>query len=141
MGVYIIEYSQNPNFVLGITDQSLGSQVVLKNKSGLAPRLAFWDVNFDSGVITLNASGGTLGVGADTVTPEALAKLKSAADSIRWDFFSSPGFIVPASNHALCLDDKNRVVSDGNPIWLYPVNGSPAQQWRLVPLNNLKAFE
>ncbi|MCA8073859.1 RICIN domain-containing protein [Burkholderia vietnamiensis] len=82
-----------------------------------------------------------LAIGADRIAPEALLKLKSAAVAFQWDFFSHPGFIVPRADESLFLDDKSRVVSNGNPLLLYPVNGSPAQQWRLVPLNNRKSFE
>jgi hypothetical protein len=141
MGIYIIEYAQDRNFVIGVTDQILNSAVVLKNKKGLPPRNALWDVNIDTGTITLNSSGGTIGLGVDRLAAEAPVKLKYAPDSIRWDFLSNPGFIVPVTDHSLCLDNKGRSVTDGNTIWLYPVNGSPAQQWVLVSLNNLKAFE
>ncbi|HHX4057927.1 RICIN domain-containing protein [Streptomyces noursei] len=141
MGVYIIEYSQDPNYVIGVTDQSQDNPVVLRSKNGLAPRYGFWDVNFDTGIVSLNSSGGVLAIGADRIAPESLLKLKPSASAIQWDFFSKPGYIVPRSDESLCLDDKGRVVKDGNPIWLFPINGSPAQQWRLVPLNNLKSFE
>lgn len=141
MGVYIIEYDQDPNYVIGVTDQSQDNGVVLRSKKGLAPRFAFWDINFDSGIISLNASGGVLAIGADRIAPEALLRLKPTQAAIQWDFFSHPGYIVPRADESLCLDDKGRVVADGNPLWLYPINGSPAQQWRLVPLNSLKSFE
>ena len=141
MGVYIIEYDQDPTYVIGVTDQSQDNGVVLRSKKGLAPRFAFWDINFDSGIISLNASGGVLAIGADRIAPEALLRLKPTQAAIQWDFFSHPGYIVPRADETLCLDDKGRGVADGNPLWLYPINGSPTQQWRLVPLNSLKSFE
>ncbi|KVO85396.1 hypothetical protein WL21_05325 [Burkholderia ubonensis] len=141
MGAYVIEYAQDTNFVLAVQDQILGSQVVIKNKKGLAPRYAFWDVDFDSGVISLNSSGGGIAVGADRIAPESLAKLKLRQDAIHFNFFLHPGFLIVASDPSLCLDVKDRKVADGTPTWLFPYNGSPAQQWRLVPLHNLEAFE
>ncbi|MFB7788681.1 hypothetical protein ACFC1D_39000, partial [Streptomyces vinaceus] len=72
MGVYIIEYSQDPNYVIGVTDQSQDNPVVLRSKNGLAPRYGFWDVNFDTGIVSLNSSGGVLAIGADRIAPESL---------------------------------------------------------------------
>ncbi|AOJ12212.1 RICIN domain-containing protein [Burkholderia vietnamiensis] len=141
MGVYIIEYSQDTDFVLAVQDQMLGSPVVIKNKKGLAPRYAFWDVDFDSGVISLNSSGGGIAIGATPIAAESYAKLALRQDAIHFDFFLHPGYLMVDVNPPLCLDVKDRRIADGTPTWLYPYNGSPAQQWNLVPLRNLNAFE
>ncbi|MBR8237544.1 MULTISPECIES: RICIN domain-containing protein [unclassified Burkholderia] len=141
MGQYIIEYAQDPDYRLAVTDQISGSAVVLRNKKGLTGRHCIWDINFDNGIIALSGSGDVLAIGADRIAPEAYLKLKPTSEAIPWDFFDKPGYIVPFADPNLCLDDKDRVVRDGNPIWLYPVNGSPAQQWKLVSLFKLKTLE
>ncbi|MBO4228499.1 RICIN domain-containing protein [Bradyrhizobium neotropicale] len=145
MGIYIIEYRQDPNFVLGVKDQQLDSPVVLRKK-GTPNRYVLWDVSYDTSAITLNSSGGKLAIGpqGDRVAPEVLLSLKvyNPADAKQqWELLKSPGFILNDVNEQLCVDNKNRVTSDGNPTWLYQFNGSVAQQWNFVPLSTLRVAE
>ncbi|WP_198400367.1 MULTISPECIES: hypothetical protein [Bradyrhizobium] len=53
----------------------------------------------------------------------------------------NPGFILSLPDNSLCIDNKTRGTSDGNSVWLFKFNGSPAQQWNFVPLMNLRAME
>lgn len=142
MGLYIIEYKQNQDFVLGVKDQQDGAAVVLRKKD-TALRYVLWDLSFDTGAITLNSSAGKLAIGADRLAPEVLLSLKvynPADQKQRWELLKNPGFILSFADNSLCIDNKNRVTSDGNPVWLFKFNGSPAQQWNFVPLMNTRAL-
>ncbi|WP_210168621.1 RICIN domain-containing protein, partial [Bradyrhizobium viridifuturi] len=135
MGLYLIEYKQDRHFVLGVKDQQDGAAVVLRKKD-TPLRYVLWDLNFDTGAITLNSSGGNLAVGTDRVAPEALLSLKvynPAIQSQRWEFLKSPGFILSLPDNSLCIDNKSRGTSDGNPVWLFKFNGSPAQHGTSFP--------
>lgn len=143
MGLYLIEYKQDRNVVLGVKDQQDGAAVVLRKKD-TPLRCVLGDLNFDTGAITLNSGGGNLTVGTDRVAPDALLSLKvynPAIQSQRWEVLKSPGFILSLPDNSLCIDNKTRGTSDGNPVWLFKFNGSPAQQWNFVPLMNLRAME
>lgn len=141
MGIYVIQYKQDPTYVLGVNDQIANSPVVVR-KQGTPNRFVLWDINFDTGVISLNSSGGTLALDpqGDRVAPEVplvLAPVNPAAAGQRYDVITKPNYLLSVANHQLCIDNKGRGLSNGNPVWLYQFNGSPAQQWNLVPLMNL----
>nr|WP_255220058.1 RICIN domain-containing protein [Burkholderia glumae] len=66
-----------------------------------------------------------------------MAPVNPAAAGQRYDVITKPNYLLSVANHQLCIDNKGRGLSNGNPVWLYQFNGSPAQQWNLVPLMNL----
>lgn len=61
MGTYLIQYAQDKNYVLGVTDEMSGAKVVLR-KAGTPYRYVLWDIDQDTGIITLNSSGGELAI-------------------------------------------------------------------------------
>ncbi|WP_198400368.1 MULTISPECIES: hypothetical protein [Bradyrhizobium] len=56
MGLYLIEYKQDRNVVLGVKDQQDGAAVVLRKKD-TPLHCVLGDLNFDTGAITLNSGG------------------------------------------------------------------------------------
>ncbi|MGU2452346.1 RICIN domain-containing protein [Pseudomonas aeruginosa] len=131
--------------MLGVVDQNDGASVVARKK-GAANRHVLWDINFDTGTITLNSSGGQLAItpkgnNVSSQTPLVLSTVKPGTLSQRFDVISKPGFLLSMANAELCIDNDGRGVKDGNTVWLYNFNGSPAQQWRLVPLMNMMLAE
>ncbi|HCR1382521.1 TPA: hypothetical protein ONA39_005859, partial [Pseudomonas aeruginosa] len=60
MGTYLIQYAQDKNYVLGVTDEMSGAKVVLRKAEGTPYRYVLWDIDQDTGIITLNSSGGEL---------------------------------------------------------------------------------
>lgn len=142
MGIYLIEYKADTNYVLGASDQMAGAAVVLRAK-GTQNRFTLWDLSYDTGAITLNSSASKLAIApqGDRIAPEALLSLavyNPADQKQQWELLKSPGFILSGADNKLCIDNKNRVAKDGNPAWLYQFNGSVAQQWNFVPLMSLR---
>ncbi|KAA0087686.1 hypothetical protein CIW54_13130 [Paraburkholderia sp. T12-10] len=114
-----------------------------KEKKTTPGRFLLWDLDFDTGAIKLVASNNTLAIDTQgqrisAETPAVLNAYDRNAASQKWDFISKPNFILSVSNPSLCLDNKGRSITDGNTVWLYPFNGSLAQEWALVPLSNFK---
>ncbi|WP_442808564.1 hypothetical protein [Trinickia soli] len=137
-----IECGQNRNFVMAVADTVAGSQVIIRSKNRLAARYAFWDINFETGRISLSSTGDTLSLGANRIAPESLVNLKPTAESIRWSFTENPGNIDVASDPPLCLAYKNGMVVEGNPVWLYRVNNAGnSSPWKIVSVNQLESFE
>lgn len=62
MGTYLFQYAQDKDYVLGVTDENSNAKVVLRKAKGTPYRYILWDVDQDSGVITLNSSGGQLAI-------------------------------------------------------------------------------
>ncbi|MFT0175134.1 RICIN domain-containing protein [Paraburkholderia mimosarum] len=143
MGIYLIEYKQDRNFLLGVNDQQDGAAIVLREK-GTILRYVAWDLNYDTGAITLNSSGGDLAIGADRVAHEARLSLtvyNRVDQRQRWELLKRPGFILSFADSSLCIDNDARQTNDGNQVRLYKFNGSPAQQWNFVPLMSRRAME
>ncbi|EIU7173742.1 RICIN domain-containing protein [Pseudomonas aeruginosa] len=134
MGTYLIQYAQDKNYVLGVTDEMSGAKVVLRKAEGTPYRYVLWDIDQDTGIITLNSSGGELAIdpqggNVDGGVFLTLAVVNSASKSQRFDMDTKPRYILSASNPKYCIDNESRQTQDGNPIWLYEFNGSQAQQW------------
>ena len=144
MSTYLFQYAQDKDYVLGVTDENSNAKVVLRKAKGTPYRYILWDVDQDSGVITLNSSGGQLaidpqGENLSSQTLLTLAVVKTGAQSQRFDMVTKPLYILSVPEPGLCIDNQDRVVKDGNPIWLYEFNGSQAQQWIPQRLSFAKA--
>lgn len=88
-----------------------------------------WTVEAN-GTIT-NANGYCLDVaGGPNATAKAAVHLHTCtgSDAQQWSVNYATRTIVHRHTN-LCLDDKWRVSTDSNPIWLYQCNGTPAQKW------------
>ncbi|NTS93728.1 RICIN domain-containing protein [Pseudomonas aeruginosa] len=144
MGTYLFQYAQDKDYVLGVSDEQSGAKVVLRKAQGTPYRFILWDVDQDTGVITLNSSGGQLAIDPQggKVSPQnvlTLAVVNSSSQSQRFDMVTKPLYILSVPEPGLCIDNQNRVTKDGNPIWLYEFNGSQAQQWIPQRLSFAKA--
>lgn len=135
--VYTIVWKADTSKCLGVKDQQAGAPVGLWPLKTTGATIV-WNIDFTKNVIFLNSSGGQLAldfqggkVGAEV--PLVLSEYNGTpSDSQRWTFLSRPGFIVSMANTSLVVDDKYRGTEDGTPVWGYPFNGSPAQQWKPV---------
>ena len=130
----IIQWQLNTSFAIGVPDQISGSPLVLSKISG--GRNAIWDVDLAKNVILLTASGGTLAVDftngqAGNQVPLVLSPYNGTpTQTQQWSFLIKGGYITSLANTSLVIDVKSRVATDGQPIWGYTFNGSPAQQWK-----------
>ncbi len=52
---------------------------------------------------------------------------------------TKPLYILNVPEPRLCIDNQNRVIKGGNPIWFYEFNGSQAQQWIPQRFSSAKA--
>lgn len=143
----IIQYAFDPNYVMGVKNLQDGAAVVLLQRSLVTnPSLFVWDINSFNQYITLVATLPSptplvlTTSSASAQTPLTVNNRQVANDKQKWTFFGSTSFILSVGVPGMLADDKNRVLADGNPIWLYPNNGSPAQQWLLAPVA-MKEFE
>ncbi|WP_294329365.1 hypothetical protein [uncultured Sphingomonas sp.] len=143
----IIQYAFDPNYVLGVQNVQAGSPIVILQQSKVTnPSLILWDVNVFNQYITLVASQ-TSPTPLVLTAPSAAAQTQLvvnnrqiANDLQKWNFYGQQGFISSVGAPGMVVDNKNRVLQTGNPVWLFPNNGSPAQQWIQFPVT-LKALE
>ncbi|MBW5465936.1 hypothetical protein GOY11_32975 [Pseudomonas aeruginosa] len=134
MGTYLFQYAQDKDYVLCVSDEQSVATVVLRTAHGTPYRCILCDVDQDTEVITLNSSGGQLAIDTQRAqdSPQnilTLSVVNSSSQSQRVDMVTNQLYILSVSEPGLCIDNQNRVTTDGNPIWLYEFNGSQAQQW------------
>jgi hypothetical protein len=132
----LIQWQLDTSFALGVTDQVVGAPVVLCKING--GRDILWDIDIAKNVILLTSSGDTLALdfknqqGANQV-PLVLSPYNGAPTPTQlWAFWYGGrlGYITSLANSSLVLDVQNRVGKDGQQVWGYTFNGSPAQQWK-----------
>ncbi len=103
MGTYLFQYAQDKDYVLGVSDEQSGAKVVLRKAQGTPYRFILWDVDQDTGVITLNSSGGQLAIDPQggKVSPQnilTLAVVNSSSQSQRFDMVTKPLYILSVPN-------------------------------------------
>ncbi len=130
----IITYAGNPNFALACTNAQAGATLTLQPLTGTPLSQLLWNVNRLNGYITLAASvvPNVLALATTSCASGTLitAQLRNGTDTKQqWNFLIGTSIINSIGCPGMCVDVQNRVVAAGTPIWLYPVNGSPAQQW------------
>lgn len=129
----IIQWQLDTSFALGVTDQIVGAQLQLCKIGG--GRNIIWDVDIAKNVILLASSSGTLAVDFKNqqANNQGLLVLSTYSGSPtptqQWSFWTRGGYITSLANQSLVMDVQNRVPKEGQPIWGYTFNGSPAQQW------------
>ncbi|WP_010543990.1 RICIN domain-containing protein [Sphingomonas elodea] len=143
----IIQYAFDPNYVLGVQNVQAGAPVVILQQSTVTnPALILWDINMFNQYITLVASQASpTPLVLTAPSPNAETRLvinnrQSSNNLQKWTFFGSQSFISSVGAPGMVVDDQNRGLQNGNPVWLYPNNGSPAQQWILFSAT-LRALE
>ena len=130
----VITWNPNTSMGLGVQDQIAGSPVRLYPLTTTGAHLV-WSIDFTNNAILLDAASGTLaldfqGGKAAAQTPLILSPYTGTPTKTQqWSLLVRPGFITSLANTSLVVDDKDRNPNAGNPVWAYPFNGSPAQQW------------
>jgi hypothetical protein len=129
------KYTSCPNMVIGISDQQAGSALVLK-PINTELRKILWNVNIKTGEIILVASDDMVmdTSGGSSITLQQRSKGKL---SQQWDMATTRGFIRNKQYTSHVIDSLNRGTYDGNSVILYPYNGSEAQQWKFVPMDEM----
>ncbi|POP45649.1 hypothetical protein CHU32_11905 [Superficieibacter electus] len=129
------KYVSCPNMVIGISDQQTGSQLVLKPINSELRKI-LWNMNMKTGEIVLAASDDMVmdTNGGSSITLQQRSKGKL---SQQWDIATTRGFIRNKQYTTHVIDSNNRGTHDNNPVILYPYNGSEAQQWKFVPMDEM----
>lgn len=143
-GPWMIVYGANPTMCLGAKDQMAGAQLNLIPRNSSA-QMTLWSIDNTSNQICLYSAGNMLAIDIGGAianqTPLTLNLSNANSTTQKWDYQSNPKFIMSRANSQFCIDDQNRQQQGGTLVWLYQFNASPAQQWLLVPLNQLAAFD
>ncbi|WP_426400805.1 RICIN domain-containing protein (plasmid) [Ralstonia sp. R-29] len=134
----LIQWQLDTSFAMGVTDQIVGAPVVLSKING--GRNILWDVDIAKNVVLLSSSGDTLAMDfknqqAANQVPIVLSAYNGAptpTQQLAFWYLGRLGYITSIANPNLVLDVQNRVAKDGQTIWGYTFNGSPAQQWKAV---------
>lgn len=136
----IIQYAFDPNYVLGVQNVQANAPVVVLQRSTVTdPSLILWDINMFNQYITLVASQASptpLVLAAPSGAAQtrlAVVNRQASGNLQKWTFFGTQSFISSVGAPGMVVDNKDRILQNGNPTWLYPNNGSPAQQWILFP--------
>lgn len=140
MDAFLFYWSLDPAYVLGVKDQIIGGQLVLRQFSTVPDySLILWDYNQLTGYLTLAVTAGTpqpliAAPQNGQVNSQTLLYLsaQNPAAAYKWSFLSSPGFLYNRGATGIVLDNKDRAGRDLNPIWLFTYNGSQAQLWNKV---------
>ncbi|WP_052321512.1 RICIN domain-containing protein [Ralstonia sp. A12] len=131
----VIRLRANTTFFLGVRDQIAFSPVELKQTGD--GQTTIWDIEWHNNAVLLRSSQGWLaldfqGQRAASEVPLIVSPYNGApTPTQRWSFFVRPGYITSLANPSLVVDVKDRGIKDGQPVWGYTFNSSPAQQWVL----------
>jgi hypothetical protein len=142
-GPYMFQYAANPQNYLGASDQQSGAKLSLLPTNS-SPSQTLWMVNYATGQIALAASNNQLVLDISNgsfsnETPLILNAISYTSNTQSWSTFQKPGFILSNANPNYCIDDQARLQKSGTTVWLYQFNGSPAQQWNIIPLSQFLA--
>lgn len=137
----IISYAANPNYALALPNPQAGAQVSLQPIQGTPFGQLLWQVNPLNGFITYaNSSPGNTLVLATTScnaqTPLTVQIQNTSDKKQLWNFIVGTTTISSVGCPGMCVDDQYRGTQPGTTIWLYPLNGSPAQQWIIQPVDS-----
>jgi len=142
LGVFV--WQLDTSKVLGVQDQQSGSALGLYPRNGSGATIV-WEVDVTKNAIFLDSGEGQLAVDFKNGSISAEVPLVlstytgTPTNSQKWSVLARQGFITSVANPSLVVDDKGRGTAPGNPVWAYPINGSPAQQWKLTPLTTFLA--
>ena len=136
----MFQYAMDPTLALGVTNQQAGAQLSLQSVTG-NPNFITWNYNPLNGLITLAASGTpglcvTIPGNSCNGTPvlqlaQPLSLSNPNSKYQQWRTLGVTTFVTSVGCSTQVIDVQNRVPAVGTPIWLYPYNGSPAQQWTI----------
>ena len=131
---YILQFIANRGFCLGVQQASPGSNVILSNLQGVGNKTTQWELDPNSGVISLAADpslcldiqGNAPADGVPLIVAEpVLGRLTQI-----WNWVGSPPFIMNIGAPNFCVDNNNGGTAPGNRIQLWGQgNGNTNQQW------------
>ncbi|GGF72343.1 hypothetical protein GCM10007301_35170 [Azorhizobium oxalatiphilum] len=131
----IITYAANPAYALAATNPQTNAPVTLQPVVKTPLSQLLWNVNRLNGLITLAASVSpnilALSTSGQNQSPITLQLLAPGSANQQWNFLIGTTVINSIGFPGYVIDNEGRGTTAGNTIWLYPVNGSPAQQWNL----------
>jgi len=138
MALCLFEYAMDPTLALGVTNQQAGAQLSLQSVSN-NPNNITWNFNPLNGLITLVGSGTpglcvTIPNSSCNGTPvlqlaQPLPTSNPNSKYQQWRVLGNTTYLTSVGCPSCVIDVQNRQAVVGTPVWLYPYNGSPAQQW------------
>lgn len=143
----LILLAANPSLCIGAPTQQSGTPVKLVPVTGTNPAQIIWSWSTLSGQITLQSTMSsptplvltTSGCGAQT--PITVNNRVSGQNLQQWQWFGTTAFLTSAGCAGMVIDNQYRTQSSSNVIWLFPNNGSPAQQWILQSMDQMEVME
>lgn len=141
---YVIKYAKNTQFVIGVSDKISGASVVLLDTKATPDNSFYlWDLQ-DDNTIALNSASARLVIDCGSLTSGSYLKLSaynSGKVTPTQQWYYDETFYYNLNNSDFVIDNQYRGESSNNPIWLYPFNGSVAQQWLLAPYAGRRNLE
>lgn len=132
MTAYVIQSLQNTNLCIGASSTAAGSLVTLQILSGVGGKLSQWNMDPNSGYITLAADPtkcldvqGYNGQQGQVI----IADLVLGRTSQLWNWVGNPPCIANVAYPNMVLDNSGGNASPGNPILIWPLNGGLNQKW------------
>ncbi|WCM87649.1 RICIN domain-containing protein [Acidovorax sp. NCPPB 3576] len=132
MTAYVIQSLQNTNLCIGVANVAAGSLVTLNVLSGVGGKNSQWNMDPNSGFITLAADPSLcLDVqGYDGQQGQVIvANLVLGRTSQQWNWVGRAPTISNVQYPQMVLDNANNNASPGNPILIWPYNGGQNQKW------------
>jgi len=132
MTAYVIQSLQNTGLCIGTTSTAAGSLVTLQVLAGVGAQLSQWNMDPNSGYITLAADPTKcLDVqGYDGQQGQVIiADLVLGRTSQLWNWVGRPPSISNVEYPTMVLDNSGGHATPGNPILIWPYNGGQNQKW------------
>lgn len=134
---YVIQSGQNPDFCVGVTSATAGTLVTLKLLSGVGDELSQWNMDPDSGYITL-ASNPELCLDVQGYNGNqgqvVIDNIVLGRGSQKWNWVGSPPNISNLLYPTMVIDNSGGNVVPGNAVLVWPLNGGQNQKWSLQPI-------
>lgn len=144
MTAYVIQSSQNTNLCIGATSTAAGSLVTLQLLSGTGGKLAQWNMDPNTGYITLAADStkcldiqGFSGQQGQLI----IADLVLGRPSQIWNWVGSPPYISSSAYSSMVVDNSGANANPGNPILVWPLNGGQNQKWSALSVPTLSLLQ
>ncbi|HYU34578.1 MAG TPA: RICIN domain-containing protein [Thermoanaerobaculia bacterium] len=144
---YVIQFSANTNFCLGVTAANPGAQVTLSLLQGAGTPLTQWYIDPNSGTITLAASNPDSPLYLDfqgstpsNGVPLIVSSFVLGRNSQRWNWLGNPPYVMNQGAPSYCIDDSNGGTQPGNRVQIWTQqNGNTNQQWQFLAVPVLEA--
>ena len=144
---YVIQFSANTNFCLGVTAANPGAQVTLTLLQGAGTPLTQWYIDPNSGYITLAGADPSSplyldfqGATPSNGVPLIVSSFALGRNSQRWNWIGNPPYVMNVGAPNYCIDDSNGGTQPGNRVQIWTQqNGNTNQQWQFLAVPVLEA--